>query len=754
MVQKIKVFLVALYARVSTDMQAEEGKSIAAQLAEMREYAQSRGWVVVAEFVDPGYTGTTMDRPALQAALEGAARGAYDILLVHELSRLSRRLFDTFAIFEELGHHQVGFASVKDKDFDFSSPTDRLFLTFLAALNQYYVDLLKMHTIKGKHQRAREGLYNASIAPYGYAHTGDASTPPAIVEAEAEAVRQMFDRYATGKYSYQDVADWLADAGFKTRAGKDFSKDTVADMLRNPFYKGLVQYRQGARGQDVGELFPGKHAAIVTASVWEMCRQIREQRRSEPRTYQPKYRVYLLNGLVACDACGRKLRAQGAKAGSYYREVSNQRGFSDCPDRGRGARIEWVDEQVSALFRELQLPPDWQDELQALTEVDEDYEVLENRRARLLQERKRLKRMKIRGEFDDDPEVYEQELARIQRQLAELPAPGDMETLERAAGVLEALAEAWDQAELAERRDLLRLALREVKVDVPQARVTTVEPYPIFVPLFRRIAQLREVAFGVFTPAWSPEFLESCEPLPLLPAGETLTDAQTSPDWPLVTALPDVIVGDRITPALSQWLKEQRKADTAPGRVVELAQPGAPPLQTDPRRWPAVQVERVTDLALVPDHSVGFLWTPFAVQRSLGSSELITAARRVVTPGGAWAFVDVLPASMPAHWLYRFFPETWEHACQRTLDACRLYAALVENNFDVQLGRRTYYQRLRLGEVLERAREREQIPQLANLADSPYQKGLAELEALVQGAGRDTEVASEVCLVEVTAVKR
>ena len=120
---------VALYARVSTGMQAEEGKSLDAQIAEMREFAAMRNWKVVTEFVDAGETGTDLDRPGLMSALEAAEKGAYDILLVHEMSRLSRSLYDTLSILEQLGKWEVGFASVKDPDFDFSNPTGCLMLT-------------------------------------------------------------------------------------------------------------------------------------------------------------------------------------------------------------------------------------------------------------------------------------------------------------------------------------------------------------------------------------------------------------------------------------------------------------------------------------------------------------------------------------------------------------------------------------------------------------------------------------------------
>jgi hypothetical protein len=239
-----------------------------------------------------------------------------------------------------------------------------------------------------------------------------------------------------------------------------------------------------------------------------MCRRIREQRRRAPRTYQPKYRVYLLNGIVTCDVCGRKLRAQGSAGIKYYREMSRARGFLDCPVAGQGVRSKVVEDQVGAIFRRLRLPPDWQERLEELMGDDDDRQTIDNRRARLTQERRRLKEMKIRGEFDDGPDIYEREQARIRRELAELPAPADVETIQRAATYLEELAQVWDDADDVDRRDLARLALREVKVDMSQGRVATIEPHPIFVPLFRQIKLLREVSFGVFVPIWPQELAE------------------------------------------------------------------------------------------------------------------------------------------------------------------------------------------------------------------------------------------------------
>jgi len=159
---------VVLYARVSTEEQAgEDHYSIEAQLNEMREFAEREGWTVIGQFVDEGISGTKRERPELNALLDVARRRDCDIILTHELSRLSRSVYHTLDIFDLLGKYQVGFASVRDPDFDFADPSKRFFLTIMAAINEYYIELLRQHTSKAKRERAKQGLYNASLMPYG-----------------------------------------------------------------------------------------------------------------------------------------------------------------------------------------------------------------------------------------------------------------------------------------------------------------------------------------------------------------------------------------------------------------------------------------------------------------------------------------------------------------------------------------------------------------------------------------------------------
>jgi site-specific DNA recombinase len=573
---------VALYARVSTEMQAEEGFSIEAQLNEMRAYAAQRGWKVVAEFVDAGISGSTMDRPGLRALLEAAQAHQFDVVLVHELSRLSRSVFDTFEIFEQLGRAQVGFASVREPQFNLLDPHGRFFLTMIASINQYYLDMLRLHTQKSKRERARQGLYNASVAPYGYRHVGDARTPPEVVEEEAKVVRRVFEMYATGRYTCRQIAEVLNGEGYRTRSGRRFSKDSITEMLRNPFYIGKVTYREGRRGEV--EVYDGLHEPIVSEGLWEAAARVRNQQ-TVRRVLRGEKRPYLLGGIARCHTCGRRLRAQGAQAGDYYRDTTVLTGYDDCPYGQSGVRAEVVHEQVGRILRGLRLPEEWREEMAALVGEDEEAGTLRSRRERLIAERRRLKRAYLAGDFDEDEDIYREHLERIREELARLPTEDDLKRIGEAARVLETVGEVWDEAEEADRRDLVQLILREVEVDVGQGRLVALKPHAPFIPLFRTMAGVEEREFGVFVPVWPVEEggvvghrLEAVREV-----GEEAVALPFVVKWPW-----EMEAEARVSPTVSALLKERRSGGKEGGRVVVVPRVGVPEVRVDGRKWPEV----------------------------------------------------------------------------------------------------------------------------------------------------------------------
>ncbi len=744
---------VALYARISTGegMQAE-GHSIEAQLAEMHEFAAQRGWEVVAKFVDVGISGSHEQRPQLQALLAAVAEGVFDIVLVHELSRLSRSVYGTFDILERLGDYEIGFASVTDRDFDYTSPTGRLFLTFMAALNQYYLDQMRMHIRKSKKQRVREGLYNASIPPLGYQHVGDARTPPETVPEDAKIVKLIFEKYATGQYSYQKVADYLNAHGYTSRQDNPFSKDTVADIIRNPFYKGKVRYREGRRDQERDMIKAGHHEALVSEALWEACRQVRQQHQNVSRPFQAQVRTYLLGQLLHCHVCNRRLRSQYASGNVYYREMSNARGYHDCPNARIGARGEALHAQMHALVRALHLPEDWQVEIREELGKDEAAVKLRRQRQRLVAERRSLLLDRQRGYYDDDDDLFHRRFERLKSELQLLPSPVELERLEQAALKLAYLHEVWDKADVEDQHELLQLMFRRVTVDVDQRRLVMLYPTAPFIPLFRNLAQVVERDLGAFAPLWTPE-----EVAPLGVAHTQLAPLQALPELPVeLPFLPEYPwppqPRSRITPAVSDVLKARRQAGYEGGLVLDVRVPGLAPLRVDGRQWPEVTLEQVTLAEALAEREteVACLHTSFQVQRHPQREELLESIYERLGPHGTWYWVDVLPQAMPAHWLFRYFPETWAYAQERYWSGYRIYNRLKEAGFgveQVEQQERTVYQPVPASVAYAMAAQRPGL--LQALPDGLYQAGLERLAA----EEPDALLSSETTLVVVAARK-
>ena len=737
------------YARVSTEQQGSEDHfSLTAQLTEMREYAARKGWIIIAEFVEM-VSGTIRERPQLEALLQMVVAGACDIVLVHELSRLSRSVYHTLDIFETLGLASVGFASVKDPDFDFADPSKRFFLIMMAAINEYYINLLRLHTSKSKRQRAREGLYNTSTIPFGYVRTGDPQKPPVLVPEEAPAMELAFRQYATGQYSDQEVAELLTAAGYLNRKGNNFTKDTISAMLTSEFYIGKIVYHKREKDK---EIFDGQHTPLIPLDLWAKCQAVRASRHIASRAIQKPYRIYLLSNIGHCDVCGRKLRSQATPTGQYYREASYQRGHTDCPHQNLGIRTTAVDRQVTAIISALQLAPDWQHALETRLEDDEEALRLHRKRESLEAERRRLKAMNLQGDFDEDADLYQSELARIRRELANLPTYEQLENLKAAVETVRSLGEIWPGAEPVERRDLLRLIVREARLDVIHGHLLALHPDAVFIPIFREIPLLQERDFGMFAPVWPPALAEALLAIPRLEPLTVLPGQDYALPFMAVSPLATE-AGARIAPAVSHALTKCRESGGTPVRFVQAVASERPGLPADLRKRAGATGEALPleEILCRPPESIDVLATDQILATKLDEPPLEQRVYERLSPGGVWYLAELLLADMPAHWVYTFFPETWELARTRGLSLHTLYEHLQKAGFTSEVKRHLYYQPVRLGTALEIALKRP--GPLGRLEEVLYQAGVARLNQAVKEHGPDHLLGSEMSLVEIWAQK-
>jgi len=476
-----------LYTRVSSEEQSLTGLSIEAQLRETRDFAQKKEWRVVEEYVDRGYSGRTDKRPEFRRMIKDARGGRFDVLVVHKLDRFSRSVLDILKYWRDLHQdYQIGFVSITEQ-FDFTTPQGQLQFHIMAAFAEWYSANLSEETKKGKRERAFSGLYNG-ILPFGYRRK-EGSKEAEVVPEEAKGVRLAFEHYATGVYSDQQIGDLLNQAGFQTRRGRLWTKDSLRDFLRNPFYTGRIKFYR--------EYLPGNHEPIISQKLFEKCQQVRVKRRGAPRSYRRIRYHYLLNRLISCNKCNRLLRAQGTKQGHrYYREVSRLRGLH-CPDSGKGVRAEVVEVEIRSIFQSLRLPPNWRDYVRESLEDQDQRAQIEARRATLEEKLRRLNRMYAdlsigEMEYDQDREV-------ILAELTVLTLPDETEIVE-AGCYLDTPAGIWPKATEGEQSRIVKMVLERVYYDLGELQLVSLVPKPAFLPLFRLTPGIQGVRQREFAP--------------------------------------------------------------------------------------------------------------------------------------------------------------------------------------------------------------------------------------------------------------
>src|ERR671931_124965 len=223
-VSQVSGRVAAIYARVSSERQREQ-RTIASQLAGLRELAAGRGLLVGEElvFCDEGFSGATLVRPGLERLRDHAAEGCLEVLLCHAPDRLARRYAYQVLLLEAFARAgvQVVFARGGERS---GSPEDELLRQFQGMIAEYERAQIRERTRRGKLHRARTGQRAVMAgAPYGYRFVKKTDITDGyweIVDSEAEVVREIFRRYAEDGCSIAELARWRTEQQIPTRKGK------------------------------------------------------------------------------------------------------------------------------------------------------------------------------------------------------------------------------------------------------------------------------------------------------------------------------------------------------------------------------------------------------------------------------------------------------------------------------------------------------------------------------------------------------
>jgi DNA invertase Pin-like site-specific DNA recombinase len=333
-------FRCAIYTRKSSEEGLEqEFNSLQAQREACEAFITSQkgeGWQTLkAHYDDGGWSGGTLDRPALQRLLSDIRTSKVDVVLVYKIDRLTRSLLDFAKIVEVFNAHGVSFVSVTQA-FNTSTSMGRLTLNVLLSFAQFEREVTGERIRDKIAASKRRGMWMGGFAPLGY----DAKDRMLVInKEEAESVRFIFRRYLELSSVYKLKSELDArritsklrpNANGKARGGRPITAGALYHLLQNPIYCGRVGHRELS--------YDGMHEAIIKPALWEAVQRSLAVNRRERRNGTSAKEPSLLAGLIV-DAEGARLTpSHAAKGGKRYRYYVS-RGL--ITDPGRASQPSW-----------------------------------------------------------------------------------------------------------------------------------------------------------------------------------------------------------------------------------------------------------------------------------------------------------------------------------------------------------------------------------------------------------------------------
>jgi site-specific DNA recombinase len=396
-----------IYCRVSSTRQID-GTSLETQKELCEKYASQHGLTVSRVFIERGESAKTADRPELKNIYEYIKK-APDVshLLVYKIDRLSRAVEDQFGILKNLRDNGVTLLSVTENIDD--TPAGRLMRNLLWSFAQFDNEQRGERIMLSTMARFKEGYWIYG-APRGYkmVRNPDTKRGECIPDKNAPLIKWAFERRVEG-WTFQKIADGMNARGYISPKGKQIRPGELEQVLKNPFYHGLMK----ARGITVR----GRHRPLIDSRKWKAAQIVNDEnsRNAKERNYSnPKYP---LKGLVHCAACGRKLTASASrnKSGTYYPYYHH--GAKKCP-LANNKPAGKLEEQFCDMLHNLRLREKhrelaklfvlkvWQQKIES---VIEDRRIIDKRRQDLLAEKKNLLALRRRApDMYTDAEFIEQ----------------------------------------------------------------------------------------------------------------------------------------------------------------------------------------------------------------------------------------------------------------------------------------------------------------------------------------------------------
>lgn len=460
----------AIYIRVSTEHQAEEGFSLDAQLERLRAFCTSQDWSVASVYTDNGFSAKDTQRPELQRMLSDVRANKIDVVLVYKLDRLTRSVLDLYELLNEFTRYNVGFRSATET-YDTTTAVGRLFITLVASLAQWERETIAERTKMGQIEMTKQGKWSGGHTPFGYNYTDGKLI---VNELHAVVVREIYRRYTTGEGTVK-ILQWLNDPkGPQAAPHNRWTQNALKYVLRNPLYAGFVRYgyrNLGGKRQKNPVIEPGNHEPIISKDLFDSAESIRKQRSTMPT--RSGTGTYSLSGLLYCGSCGAAMAGR-----THYRQnkdVSPPRRTYICTERmhsGLCKQPTILESDLEShvldelIIRRTNLSNRISNEDSQLEEERKLKRSIELELAQIEQHRERwmdvlgdgkIPKEKVYAKLDELDEREEQ----LKAQLNDTPEKTDPAVLQ---SILETLEAMWEDAEPGERKEMLRLVVKKIEV--------------------------------------------------------------------------------------------------------------------------------------------------------------------------------------------------------------------------------------------------------------------------------------------------
>jgi len=320
----------AIYCRVSTEDQAKKGYSLSDQVSACKAFLSKQGETTIIEYIDDGYSGEFIDRPALTNLRDDIAAERIESVVVYDPDRLARKLSIQLLVAEEIEKSKVTLHFVTG-DYD-ASPDGRLFFSMRGAIAEFEKAKILDRTLRGKKKKASQGKIIMDFGLFGYDY--DKKNCSYIInKKETEIIQKIFTMSTTKQLSVQGIQKELKRLVIPSPTGKHlWPTSSIHNVLTNKTYTGTFismkkRYKKTGISSKIKIERPQSEwisipvPPIIDETTFEQVQKQLKTNKSTPR--KPLVYPFLLSGIIFCGVCGRRMLThhslfRNGKYKSYY----------------------------------------------------------------------------------------------------------------------------------------------------------------------------------------------------------------------------------------------------------------------------------------------------------------------------------------------------------------------------------------------------------------------------------------------------